>query len=99
MKNTVVLKDIDSNLVEEAIIVFRENVKIKEKQLVKGNKDENIKDCEKEKIALEEAENVILDYIKETEESRKRDKQKKKMRVLKSVNIFLVGLLILAIIF
>ena len=35
MKNTVVLKDVKSNLVEEAIIVFKENVKIKEKQLIK----------------------------------------------------------------
>ena len=36
MKNTVVLKNIKSNLVEEAIIIFKENVKIKEKQLLKG---------------------------------------------------------------
>lgn len=98
MRNTVVLKDINSNLVEEAIIVFKENVKIKEKQLVKGEaKNEDIQ--ENEKVALDEAENVILDYIKECEETKKRAKQKSKIKILKGINVFLVVMLVLAIIF
>lgn len=98
MKNTVVLKDIKSNIVEEAIIVFKENVKIKEKQLLKGetNKEE-VKDGEN--IALKEAENVILDYIDECEEEKKKNIQKSKMTILKVINISLVILLVVAIIF
>ena len=60
MKNTVVLKNIKSNLVEEAIIIFKENVKIKEKQLIKGNQEESFNN--KDNITLIEAENVILNY-------------------------------------
>ena len=96
MKNTVVLRDVKSNLVEEAIIVFKENVKIREKQLIKG---EERKEGEEEKIALVEAQNVILDYIGEYEKEKKRNIQRTKMRILKGVNIFLVILLIVAIIF
>ena len=98
MKNTVVLRDVKSNLVEEAIIVFRENVKIKEKQFIKGKpKKEEIEDGEK--IAISEAENVILDFVVECEEEKKRALQKAKIRVLKVVNISLVIMLVVAIIF
>ena len=98
MKNTVVLKDLKSNLVEEAIIVFKENVKIKEKQLLKGDsKKEELK--EEENIILKEAENVILDYIDECEEEKKKNIQKSKMKILKAINISLVILLVFAIIF
>ena len=98
MKNTVVLKDVKSNLVEEAIIVFRENVKIKEKQLINGDtKKEKLN--EEDNVALKEAENVILDYIDECEEEKKRNLQKSKIRNLKVVNIFLIALLVVAIIF
>lgn len=98
MKNTVVLKNVKSNLVEEAIIVFKENVKIKEKQLVKGDLKKEKLD-EENKITLKEAENVILDYIDECQKEKKRSMQKIKMRILKAVNISLVILLIIAIIF
>ena len=98
MKNTVVLKELNSNLVEEAIIFFKENVKIKEKQLLKGDsKKEELK--EEENIILKEAENVILDYIDECEEEKKKNIQKSKMKILKAINISLVILLVFAIIF
>ena len=34
MKNMVVLKNLPSNMVEEAIIIFKENQRVKEKELV-----------------------------------------------------------------
>ena len=34
MKNMVVLKNLPSNMVEEAIIIFKENQRIKERELV-----------------------------------------------------------------
>lgn len=97
MKNTVVLKNIKSNLVEEAIIIFKENVKIKEKQLIKGNQEESFSD--KENIPLIEAENVISDYIEEYEKEKTRNILRSKMNILKAINISLVFLLIVAIIF
>ena len=39
MKNMVVLKNLPSNMVEEAIIIFKENQKVREKEFIeKGNK-------------------------------------------------------------
>lgn len=97
MKNTVVLKDVESNLVEEAIIVFRDNVKIKEKQLAKGESSKQISDSEN--ITMEEAQNVILNYIGSLENEKRYDMQQIRMRILKGVNIFLVFSLVIAIIF
>lgn len=97
MKNTVVLKNIKSNLVEEAIIIFKENVKIKEKQLIKGNQEESFSD--KENIPLIEAENVISDYIEEYEKEKTRNILRSKMNILKAINISLVVLLVVAIVF
>ena len=39
MKNMLVIKNLPSNMVEEAIIIFKENQKIREKELIeKGEK-------------------------------------------------------------
>ena len=98
MKKTIVLKDLNSNLVEEAIVVFKENVNIKEKQLLKGKTEKKEFDNENN-IAIKEAENVILDYIDDYEKKQKINNQKAKMNILKVINISLVILLITAIIF
>lgn len=97
MKNTVFLKNIKSNLVEEAIVVFKENVKIKEKQFVKGKPKEE--SDFNEKVAIKEAEGVILDYIDECEKAKKENIIKKKILALKVINVSLVILLIISIFF
>ena len=101
MKNTIVLKDIESNLIEEAIIVFKENVKIKEKQFLKGKDIHQGKEKkeESENIAIKEAENVIVYYVEESEAKKKRECQKTKIGILKAINVVLIFLLIFAIIF
>ena len=38
MKNTIILRDLPSNMVEEAFIVFKDNVKIHKLQKVEKNK-------------------------------------------------------------
>ena len=43
MKNMVVLKNLPSNMVEEAIIIFKENQRIKEEILDSNNKVQNPK--------------------------------------------------------
>ena len=98
MKKTIVLKNLKSNIVEEAIIVFKENVAIKEKQLVKGEKEKEGSNDE-DNIAIREAENVILDYIEDCKEEEKRNIQKTKMSILKVMNISLVILFVFAVIF
>ena len=98
MKSTIVLKNMNSNLIEEAIIVFRDNVKLREKQLIKGEEtDEKIN--ETEKIIIDEAEHVILNYINEYEKKEKQKVEKTKLSILKGINIFLIISLVIAIIF
>ena len=71
MKNIVVLKNLPSNLVDEAIVVLKSNKKIKKieysekKNLKKGNSNIDIKN--KQDYIIKEAEIVISDYITKLE--------------------------------
>lgn len=76
MKNIVVLKNLPSNLIEEAIVVFKENKKVKKYQYidaeknVKENKTKKTTDNsleEKNKYIVKEAEMVISNYISKIE--------------------------------
>ena len=70
MKNMIVLKNVPSNLIEEAIVVLKENKKVKKYQYIekdlkvqnKGNKKET-KPEKNEDYIIKEAENVISHYI------------------------------------
>jgi len=75
MKNIVVLKDLPSNLVEEAIVVLKENKKVKKYQYIDSEKNKNV-DTNKEKskktadnseYIVKEAESVISQYISNLE--------------------------------
>ena len=67
-KNTIVLKNIPSNLVEEAIIVLKENKKAKKLQKIENSKStkNNQTGIEKDYI-VKEAELVISNYVKDKE--------------------------------
>jgi len=72
MKNMVVLKNLPSNMVEEAIIIFKESQKIKQKELIdKGNnvKSSNTQPKSRDYI-LKEAEMLVSDYINKIENKR-----------------------------
>ena len=73
LKNTVVLKNLPSNIVEEAVIVFKPNIKLKEKQeLDNNNKMDKNKERNKEKdYILKEAEMLVNNYIRRVEEKKK----------------------------
>ena len=68
MKNMVVLRNLPSNLVEEAIVVLKSNKKVKKlekiEKKVKKNKSETSK---KEDYILKEAEMIVSTYISKLE--------------------------------
>lgn len=110
MKNIVVLKDLPSNLVEEAIIFLKENHKLKRPELIdidtqkKGEvvKKQKLVDNQKNYI-VNEAQMLIADYISKIEnKNRKEDisykRLKKKYKSLKKVTVFLTIALITSII-
>lgn len=73
MKNMVVLKNLPSNMVEEAIIIFKETQKVKQKELIDKGKEidsEEMQPKSKEYI-LKEAEMLVTDYINKIENKKK----------------------------
>ncbi len=83
MKNTVVLKNLPSNIVDEAIVILKPNIKLKSLNLSdnkksKKNKEKNTKDTKK--YIINEAEMIISNYLSNIEnEKRKISKINKKM--------------------
>ncbi len=114
LKNIVVLKDLPSNIVEEAIVVLKENQKIQKLELIDKSKKQskerdqakNIEEQEQKSkdYIIKEAQMLISDYISKIENKNKMENQsiqtlKKKCKKLKTVNHILVaGLILIAII-
>ena len=83
MKNIVVLKDIPSNIVDEAIVILKNNTNVKKKELI-DNKNSNRFNEDKNgnyDFVVNEAENVIKDYIKNIEKPKETKVSINKMTV------------------
>lgn len=99
MKNIIILKNLPSNLVDEAIVILKHNKKIKKLEMVdnKLKKFASSKESNQEKkedFFVKEAENVISDYISKIEnQDLKGNKMvynlKEKYRKLKILSIVL----------
>ena len=103
MKNMVVLKDLPSNIIEEAFVVFKPNKKIKLEDYAKSV---NKKQCSKRMGAtdylVKEAEMVITNYISTIEHNKKikyieANGIERKYKRLKKINYFLGTLILMAI--
>ena len=98
MKNMVVLKNLPSNIVEEAIVIFKPNVKVKNSEVNENNK--KVKTENSKKYILNEAEMIIGNYISKIEtDNNKKMKANKiiedKYKRLKIVSAFL-GIMLFA---
>ena len=68
-KNMVVLKNLPSNLIEEAYVVLKSTKKAKKLQKIEKDKKEiSIEDRKKEGYVIREAEMLVSDYIEKVEE-------------------------------
>lgn len=93
LKNMVVLKNLPSNIVDEAIIVLKTNKKVKKLQKIEQNKnsisDEN--DKKDKEYILKEAEMLVNNYISKIENNEKKNifnkEAKKKYNKLKKYAI------------
>ena len=104
MKNTIILKNLPSNMVQEAYVVFKDNVKIHKIENAEKNKkaSNELKDKNKEYM-IKEAEMVIKDYIsriehKEYELGTGNKRLKEKYKRLKALTVFLAILSSLSVI-
>lgn len=108
MKNMVVLKNLPSNLVEEAIVILKSSKKVKKLEKIdKNNKIEKIETIKKEKdYILKEAEMLVSSYISKLENNHKQIQRKtmkntkkylrlKRYAYLSSLIIFIQALLLI----
>lgn len=99
MKNMVVLKNLPSNMIEEAIVIFKENSKIKAKDVInKSNQLSQVKGKSKD-IIFKEAEMLVNDYVKRVESSKNRKIFDKKIndKFLKKYSVVITILFIISL--
>lgn len=96
MKNMVVLKNLPSNIVEEAIVILKPNIKLKSLDKIEKNsmKNKNEKSQNSKKYIINEAEMLIANYISKIESDRNKKinankKIENKYKRLKIISVFL----------
>ena len=97
MKNIIVLKGMASNVVDEAIVVLKPNVKIKQSEYNAKGKG-NFEDKNKKMIVIKEAENTINSYVKKLQKDTKTEETnalKMKYKFLQISNAILIGSIII----
>ena len=99
MKNMVVLKNLPSDMIEEAIVIFKENSKIKAKDVInKSNQLSQVQGKSKD-IIFKEAEMLVNDYVKRVESSKNRKIFDKKIndKFLKKYSVVITILFIISL--
>lgn len=83
MKNIVVLKDIPSNIVDEAIVILKNNTIIKQKEKIENRSSNKFSEISNGNydFVVREAENVINDYIRNAEKPKETKNSINKMLV------------------
>ena len=104
MKNIVVLKNLPSNPVEEAIIILKETQRVKEKEFIEKNSKRNFGEIQlkSKDYILKEAEMLVSDYIDKIENKNFTKKPEtninKKYRNLRKYSIISTAILIISLI-
>ena len=90
MQHIVVLKNLPSNIIEEAFVILKPNLKVKEVNGIK--KESEYLNCEKKKkpkeYIIKEAELLVSDYLNGMERKKEEKKQKeieKRYKKLKKI--------------
>ena len=74
LKNMVVLRNLPSNLVDEAIIVLKSNKKIKKLEKIEKNRGTSLEKTKKDKeYILKEAEMIVNEYMTKIENKDKKE--------------------------
>ena len=105
MKNMIILRNLPSNLVEEAIVIFKPNVKIKNLNILEKEPKKNEKNdmYNTKNYIINEAQMVISNYLSSIEKQKKKTynsnrRLESKYKKIKIICTCLVIALILSII-
>ncbi len=106
MKNIVVLNNLPSNIIEEAIVILKENQKITSLEFTKSKTNDDKEELSSldnsDEYIVNEAEMLISDYINNLEKNKenlKRIELSKKNKNLKKIFITLFCMIISLLIF
>jgi len=79
MKNMIVLRNLQSNIVEEEIVILKANNKVKKKEIVKKSKAFNKNQLERKNkdYLIKEAEMLVSNYISRIENNKIKDRPSK----------------------
>ena len=97
IKNTIVLRGMASNVVDEAIVILKPHVKLKKTQVVNNIRE---KSTSKELI-LKEAEHIVFEYVNRIsikEMETEKNKLEKKVKKLKIISFMFFLILIITVI-
>lgn len=103
MKNIVVLKNLPSNLIDEAIVILKSNKNAKKLQFVeKKGKIAYVENIDAKDYIIKEAENVVASYVAKIEKNkmtkRSNNNIEMKYKNIKAYSIFISIVLIFCII-
>lgn len=104
MKNIIVLKDLPSNLVDEAIVILKNGSRVKNKEIVEKSSNQSAWQNQEgnSDIALKEAEYIVKNYMQTLEKPKESAPSVRKMKLqyqkLKLCTIFLALTAIVGII-
>jgi len=104
MKNMVVLKNLPSNLIEEAFVVLKDNVKVNKEKIAENKKEKKkINNIKTKDYVIKEAEMIVSEYIskietKEFKGTKEKIKLEEKCKKLKYSTIFFAGFSFLSVI-
>ena len=74
LKNMVILKNLPSNLIDEAIIVLKPNKKIRKLERIEKNKSTSLEKEKKDnKYIIKEAEMIVNEYMEKVENKNKKE--------------------------
>ena len=96
MKNMIVLRNLPSNIVEEAWVILKPEIKNKEKEVIRKLKSNDIKSKAEDGYVVKEAETVIHDYLKNInnyEDKKKYNTIIKKYNKLKKISFIVFCIL------
>ena len=97
LKNMIILKNLPSNMIEEAIVILKENKKVQLPKHTETNKEHLECKQNSNEYILREAEFVISNYVSNIEKNKKVKNNKSMEMKYKKARAFSIMLLILII--
>ena len=98
MKKMIVLKNLKSNMIEEAYVIFKNNVKVHKYEIVDNGIDNLETKKKKDKdYMVKEAEMIINDYISNVETKKTRSKNSNLKENYNRLKVITVSLILFSI--